>query len=316
MMSDNPTPNDIDLETFLKAAGQTFTEAQRALLPGLDIPVNMMLSNADLELKVAVSTDAKGNMAIRPISSADMSSGAIDPGMVSTIRVSFVSSIGEMETKPPQSVGDANGGSSVPTLLGRTLDEAAALLKSSGWQFEMHAAGSEEIAAAGKGTRGQVLRQQPAAGKSADKAGTTVHIWANLGSLPVQEIDGVGSKMGDSLSRIGVTTVGELSLAAADEIASALRISETRARRFVDMAGLMSRLAVLGFKDEVVELLVNGANIRSMEQLAEADAAELYNSCNAAISEGKLRVPQAFNFTGEEVEGWIKAAKNFVGGNV
>ena len=68
-MPDNPTSNDIDLESFLKLAGQSFTDAQRALVSGLDIPVNMMLSNAELELRVAVGSDTKGKISIRPISS-------------------------------------------------------------------------------------------------------------------------------------------------------------------------------------------------------------------------------------------------------
>lgn len=313
-MVNTPMSNDIDLETFLKSAGQSFTDAQRALVPGLDVSVNMMLSNAELELKVTVSSDAQGKMSIRPISSEDIIRGGIDPGMLSTIRITFVSSIGEIkaESRPVSTGGNTDSGNTVPALMGLTLDEAAALLKSGGWQFEPHAASSDEIAAADKESRGRVLRQQPPAAQSVDKMRTTVHLWVDLGIIPVIEIDGIGEKLGDSLSKIGRTTVGELSLASVTQIAAALRISEARAKDFVDMAGLMSRLAILGFRDEVVELLVKGANIRSIEQLSDADPKELYRVCQEALASGKVRVPRGFIFTADEVKGWIKAARSYL----
>ncbi len=314
-MVNTPMPNDIDLETFLKSAGQSFTNAQRALVLGLDVSVNMMLSNAELELKVTVSSDAQGKMSIRPISSEDIIRGGIDTGMLSTIRITFVSSIGEIKAEPqPVTTDDSTGrGNIVPVLVDRTLDEAAALLKSGGWQFESHAASSEEIAAAGKESRGRVLRQQPPAAQSVDKTKTTVHLWVDLGNIPVKEIDGIGDKLGDSLSKIGIISVGELSLASVPQVASSLRISETRAQGFVDMASLMSRLALVGFRDEVVELLVKGANIRSIEQLADADPTELYRVCQDAIASGKVLVPRGFSFTADDVEGWIKAAGSYLG---
>lgn len=200
-MVDNPTSGDIDLETFLKSVGQSFTDAQRALVRGLDVPVNMVLSNAELELKVAVSSDAQGKMSIRPISSEDIIRGGIDPGLLSTMRIAFVSSIGDIKPPPAPTGDSATTGSIVPDLVGRTLDEAAALLKAGGWQFERHAASSEEIAAAGKESRGRVIRQQPSAGQSVDKNKTTVHLWIDLGAIPVKEIDKIGDKLKDSLSK-------------------------------------------------------------------------------------------------------------------
>jgi hypothetical protein len=92
-MTEQPTSQAIDLETFLASAGRSFTDAQKALLPGAEVPVNMMLSSAELELKAAVGTDAAGKMTIRPISSEDIARGGIDPGLISTFRISFVSSI-------------------------------------------------------------------------------------------------------------------------------------------------------------------------------------------------------------------------------
>jgi hypothetical protein len=100
MVQNSASSNEIDLSTFLESAGQSFTDAQKSLLPAAGLSVNMMLSTAELELKVAVSSDAKGRMSIRPISSQDMAKGKIDPGMLSTLRINYVSSVTETKTMP------------------------------------------------------------------------------------------------------------------------------------------------------------------------------------------------------------------------
>lgn len=94
-MADKSSSNDIDLGTFLESAGQSLSEAQRALAAGLDLPVNMVLNNAELEIRIAVSSDARGRMAISPISSQDVRRGGIEPGVLSTLRISFVGTVGE-----------------------------------------------------------------------------------------------------------------------------------------------------------------------------------------------------------------------------
>ena len=312
MVTDS-TPDDIDLETFLKAAGQSFTDAQKALVPGADVSVNMMLSNAELELKVAVRSDANGKMLIKPISSAEISRGGIDPGMLSTVRISFVSTIGEVKASPMPSPAGGAAGNSVPTLLGLTMDAAVGLLKSRGWMYETHAASREEVTAAGIATRGRVLRQLPAASQVADKQKTTVHLWINLGSASVKEIDGIGAKLEESLAKAGIGTVGELGLAKAAQVALVLRTNETRAQAYIDMAGLMSRLAILGLRDEVVELLTRGAGIKSVEQLADAEAAKIFQVCQEAISSRKVRVPVEFALKADDVKQWIRTARSYLG---
>ncbi len=102
-MADNPTPGDIDLETFLKLAGQSFTDAQRALVPGLDVSVNMMLSSAELEVKVAVSSDVRGKMSIRPISSEDKSVVALMP-VYCLLTYQLRHSVGEIMPQPVPAV--------------------------------------------------------------------------------------------------------------------------------------------------------------------------------------------------------------------
>jgi predicted flap endonuclease-1-like 5' DNA nuclease len=120
-----------------------------------------------------------------------------------------------------------------------TLREAADYLKAAGWPYEIRAAGAGDIVAGTGENRGKVVRQEPAAAAEAGKT-TTVRFWVDLGSMPVQEIDGIGDKIGENLLKAGIRTVGDLSLADVEAISSLLRISDTRARNFVDMAGLMS----------------------------------------------------------------------------
>jgi hypothetical protein len=313
-MADNVLPGDIDLETFLKSAGESFTAAQKTLVPTAEVSVNMMLSNIDLEVKVAVSADVKGKMSIKPISSDDISKGTINPGLLSTIRMSFVSSIGELKAQPNISPVDDNTGKGnvAPALIGMTLDEAVTLLKAADWRYELHAAGSEEIASAGKERRGKVLRQAPPAAQTADKTTTVVNLWIDLGTVPVAGIEGIGTKLGDRLIKAGISTIGELSLAEAGQVAAALRVSEVRAKSYIDMAGLMTRLAILGFKDQVAELLVKGAGIRTMEQLAAANQEALFKACQTAIGAGKVTVPRGFKLAADDVAIWIKTAASYL----
>jgi hypothetical protein len=313
-MVNNPELNHIDLETFLKSAGQSLTDAQKKLVPGIEVPVNMMLSNAELELKVTVSSDAKGKMSIRPVSSEDLVRGGIDSGMLSTIRISFVSSIGDIKTES-QLISTSDNivkGDNVPNLIGLTLEAAIKLLKSSGWQYEPHAARSSDITTAAKENTGCILRQQPTQGQVVDKTNTVLEFWVDLGNTLVSEIDGIGIKTSDNLGKIGISTVGELSLANVKQVAEALQISESRAQSYLDMAGLMSRLAILGFKDEVVELIVKGANIRSIEQLSNFDPKTLYNICLESVKSGKVKTPRGFSFTLDNIKSWIKAATDYL----
>ncbi len=197
----------------------------------------------------------------------------------------------------------------MPALQGLTLDAAVARLQAGRWNHQAHAASRQEVAAAGKETHGRVLRQTPDAATDADPRTVTVHFWVNLGSVPVSILDGIGPKLEADLSKVGIFTVGELSLADSAGLARALHINEQRARDFIGMANLVSCLAVLGLKEQVVELLVKGAGIQSPDQLASASAAELHQVCTDAIAAGRVKVPRQFSFSQTEVAAWIQSAK-------
>lgn len=305
---------EIGMEKLMKTAGRTFTDAQKALLPDINMPVNMILSNVELEVKVTVSSDASGNMSVRPVSSEDITRGGIDPGMLSTLRMSFVSTLGDMKTDSTTAVTDVSDEKKamVPVVTDKRMKEAVAVLKSGGWQFETHAASKEEVEKAGPEKLGRVLRQLPAGGGFADKAATTVRFWVDLGSAPVKEIDGIGNKIAAGLSKAGITSVGGLSLANDAAIAKALGISAARAKSLIDMAGLMCGLAILGYKDEVVEVLVKGASIKTIEQLATASPKALLKACTDAIAARKVQAPRGFKPTLSDAESWVKGATLFL----
>ena len=93
-MVNKRTPENIELGDFLEAAGKSLGEAQNSLLSGLHLSTNMILNNADIEVKVLVDS-ANGKISIKPISSEDLRVGSIDPGLLSTLRISFISTVEE-----------------------------------------------------------------------------------------------------------------------------------------------------------------------------------------------------------------------------
>jgi hypothetical protein len=96
------TPENVELGDFLEAAGKSLGDAQNSLLSGLDLSTNMILNNAEIEVKVLVDS-SEGKISIKPVSAEDLRVGSIDPGLLSTLRISFVSTVQEPveETVPP-----------------------------------------------------------------------------------------------------------------------------------------------------------------------------------------------------------------------
>lgn len=90
MMAAETSPNKIDLQSFLNSAGQSLAQAQGELSPELAGITDMVLSTADLEVKAALTTSRSGKMTIQMFSSQDILKGAIDSGVLSTLKFSFV----------------------------------------------------------------------------------------------------------------------------------------------------------------------------------------------------------------------------------
>lgn len=88
MAANNPT-NEADLRGFLEAAGRSLAEAQGALGGALEQPANLVIANAELEVKTALKSEG-GGLKVQPISAEDLTRTNINAAALSTVRVSFV----------------------------------------------------------------------------------------------------------------------------------------------------------------------------------------------------------------------------------
>jgi hypothetical protein len=94
---------EAELGGFLEAAGKSFTDAQGALAGEVvDLPPAVAIAEAELELKAAVQRRGDGAVVLETISTQDMRSGAITPGLLSTIRVQYVAVAADTVAAPSQ----------------------------------------------------------------------------------------------------------------------------------------------------------------------------------------------------------------------
>jgi hypothetical protein len=94
---------EAELGGFLEAAGKSFTDAQGALAGDLvDLPPAVAIAEAELELKAAVQRRTDGTVVLETISTQDMRSGSITPGLLSTIRVQYVAVAADTVAAPSQ----------------------------------------------------------------------------------------------------------------------------------------------------------------------------------------------------------------------
>ena len=95
--------SEAELGGFLEAAGKSFTDAQGALAGDVvDLPPAVAIAEAELELKAAVQRRTDGTVVLETISTQDMRSGAITPGLLSTIRVQYVAVAADTLVPPSQ----------------------------------------------------------------------------------------------------------------------------------------------------------------------------------------------------------------------
>jgi hypothetical protein len=105
-MAKNEINREVDLEQFLEAAGRSLSSAQGSLTEGLDLSSNLVVSDAQLEVKAALNSDEQGRLAVKTISSQDISQGGIDPGLISTMQINYVAAAGDPQpeaSKPKRS---------------------------------------------------------------------------------------------------------------------------------------------------------------------------------------------------------------------
>ncbi len=133
-------------------------------------------------------------------------------------------------------------------------------------------------------------------------------------SVPVESIEGIGTKIGNILRSRNINTVRDLALADAKDLIS-VGMSEKMAREFVGMARLMveSEFAgIEGIDAQAAELLVRAGKVDSKEKLAESDPQELFNTINKGIKEGLVKIPRDYTITLDDVKRWIESARRRV----
>ena len=92
----SPNQPDVALRGFLEAAGRSLAEAQGTLAG--DVLVQrpaLAIADAELDVKAALSAGADGQLALRPLSAADVVKGGIDPALLSSVRIRYVAVGGE-----------------------------------------------------------------------------------------------------------------------------------------------------------------------------------------------------------------------------
>lgn len=91
-------PPEAELQGFLEAAGRSLADAQSQLAGdalGAGVAPQMVMADAEFELKVGVRTLASGKLALQTLAAQDIRQGAVQPEALSTVRVHFVATAPE-----------------------------------------------------------------------------------------------------------------------------------------------------------------------------------------------------------------------------
>lgn len=86
-------PNEADLRAFLEETGRSLTGAQQSLAGAeAAAPLNIVVSQVELEVKAALQKGEDGSLGLQLISASDVRAGSLAPELISTIRANFMAS--------------------------------------------------------------------------------------------------------------------------------------------------------------------------------------------------------------------------------
>ena len=107
------TTSSAQLGALAGLAGGSLSTAQGALGQGADLNSAMVMSEATLEIKAAVSRASNGELLIEPISTSHLA-GQLNAAAISTVRLSFVATASEAGSSAPSRSGteSTSGGTS------------------------------------------------------------------------------------------------------------------------------------------------------------------------------------------------------------
>lgn len=111
------TKSSANLSSLVGGAGVSLGLAQSDLGFGAGLTSTMVMSEASLEIKAAVSQTSSGELVIEPLSSAHLA-GNLNPMAVSTVKVNFVATASSLDLPAPVT-SPAGTGSGTPGTPGR-----------------------------------------------------------------------------------------------------------------------------------------------------------------------------------------------------
>ena len=89
---------EIPLSELVEVAGSALAAAQKDLA-GTELPsTSMAISEAEIDLAIAVNSTADGSVRIQPINLAELSSGAIDAAGLSRLKLNYVAVVEDHES--------------------------------------------------------------------------------------------------------------------------------------------------------------------------------------------------------------------------
>ena len=132
---------------------------------------------------------------------------------------------------------------------------------------------------------------------------------AALSDLPIETIEGIGKTYGEELRAAGIKTVEDLLAADPENIGNICDVGVQVAEKWITM-GRFTWLDTVSEED--AEAIVAASDIQTLEDLAQADAAELLEKIKAAIATGHVRIPANYSFTLDMVQNWIDEAKELI----
>ncbi|MEM3562094.1 MAG: DUF4332 domain-containing protein [Candidatus Freyarchaeota archaeon] len=150
----------------------------------------------------------------------------------------------------------------------------------------------------------KVVAEKPE--KKVERAAKIVPTGVPRAQLQISQVEGIGPVYASRLEKAEIRTLSQLANSSVDKVASAAKVNKKEAEKWIRIANLLL-LDILD--EEAAEIMVVGAGVTSLKDLAERKPDELYEQMQAALKMGKVAIPKGYSFTKQDVEKWVNAAK-------
>ncbi|MEM2958966.1 MAG: DUF4332 domain-containing protein, partial [Candidatus Jordarchaeaceae archaeon] len=103
----------------------------------------------------------------------------------------------------------------------------------------------------------------------------------------MSQVEGIGPVYASRLENAEIKTLSQLANSSVDKVASAAKVNKKEAEKWIRIANLLL-LDILD--EEAAEIMVVGAGVTSLKDLAERKPDELYEQMQAALKMGKVAI--------------------------